>query len=93
MLSNGIVLLHDNARPHAANRTQDLIASFGWEQFVHPPYSPNIAPSDYHVFLHLKNHLGDQHHDDDSVKTTVLQWLSHQTANFYDEGIKKLVVR
>jgi hypothetical protein len=33
--------------------------------------------------------LGVQRHDDDdSVKTTVLQWLSHQAANFYDEGIK-----
>ena len=26
-------------------------------------------------------------------KTTVLQWLSHQAANFYDEGIKNLVVQ
>jgi hypothetical protein len=52
------------------------------------------VPSDYHMFLHLKNHLGGQrHNDDDSVKTTVLQWLSHQAANFYDEGIKNLVVQ
>ena len=27
-------------------------------------------------------------HDDDSVKTTVLQWLSYQAANFYKKGIK-----
>ena len=31
--------------------------------------------------------------DDDSVKTIVLQWLSHQAANFYDEDIKNHVVR
>ncbi len=31
MLSKGIVLLDDNAHPHKANQTQDLIASFGWE--------------------------------------------------------------
>ena len=37
MLTNGIVLLHDNVRPHAAIRTEDLITSFGWEQFDHPP--------------------------------------------------------
>ena len=30
---------------------------------------------------------------DVSVKTTVLQWLSHQAANFYDKGIKNLVVQ
>ena len=51
-------------------------------------------PSDYHVFLHLKNHLGGQcHDDDDKIKTTVLRWLSHQAANFYDKGIKNLVVQ
>ena len=32
-------------------------------------------------------------HDDGSVKTTVMQWLSHRVANFYDKGIKNLVVR
>ena len=46
------------------------------------------------MFLHLKNHLGgESHDDDDSAKTTVLQWLSHQAANLFDEGIKNLVVR
>ena len=35
--------------------------------------------------------LGGQRHDD-CVKSTVLQWL-HQAADFYDEGIKNLVVR
>jgi hypothetical protein len=37
MLSRGVVMLHDNARPHTAAATQDLIATFGWEQFDHPP--------------------------------------------------------
>ena len=42
----------------------------------------------------LKKHLGGQRHDDDdSLKTAVLQWLSSQAANFYDDGIQKLVVR
>lgn len=58
MLSKRIVLLHNNARPHVANRTQGLITSFGWEQFDHPPYSPDLVPSDYHMFLQLKKHLG-----------------------------------
>jgi hypothetical protein len=47
MLSRGVVMLHDNARPHTAAATQDLIAKFGWEQFDHPPYSPDLAPSDF----------------------------------------------
>ena len=54
MLSSTILMLHDNARPHSAAQTQDFITSFKWEQMDHPPYSPDTAPSDYHLFLHLK---------------------------------------
>ena len=58
MLSATILLLHDNARPHSAAQTQDLITSFRWERMDHPPYSPDLAPSDFHLFLHLKKFLG-----------------------------------
>jgi hypothetical protein len=40
MLSQGVVMLHDNARPHTTATTQDLIATFGWEQFDHFPLQP-----------------------------------------------------
>jgi histone-lysine N-methyltransferase SETMAR len=63
---------HENARPHTAAATQDLIATFGWEQFDHPSYSPDLAPSNFHVFLHLKNFLGGRwFHDDNRVKEAV----------------------
>ena len=58
MLSATILLLHDNAWPHSAAQTQDLITSFKWEQMDHPLYSPDLAPGDYHLFLHLKKFLG-----------------------------------
>ncbi|KAJ4428773.1 hypothetical protein ANN_25766 [Periplaneta americana] len=47
-LSRGVVLLHDNARPHTAASTRELLDQFGWEIFDHPPYSPDLAPSDFH---------------------------------------------
>ena len=56
-VSRGVVMIHDNARPHTAAATQNLITTFGWEQFDHPPYSPNLAPSDFHLFLHLNPSL------------------------------------
>ena len=34
---------------------KNLITTFGWEQFNHPPYSPDLAPGDCHLFLHLLN--------------------------------------
>jgi hypothetical protein len=48
MLTNGVVLLH-----HTAARTNALIKLFKWEIFDHPPYSPDLAPSDYHLFTKL----------------------------------------
>jgi hypothetical protein len=50
-------MLHNNARPHTTAATQDLIATFGWEHFNHPPYGPDLAPSDFHMFLHQKTFL------------------------------------
>jgi len=94
MLSATILLLHDNARLHSAALTQDLIISFTWEQMDHPPYSPDLAPSDYHLFLHLKKFLGGKRFDDDNdLKDAVQKWLTSQVAAFYEEGIQKLVPR
>jgi histone-lysine N-methyltransferase SETMAR len=50
ILSSGVMLRHDNARPHAAARTQAMLKEFGWEVFEHPAYSPDLAPSDFHLF-------------------------------------------
>lgn len=94
MLSEGIVLIHDNARPHAAGVTQNLLQEFGWEQFDHPPYSPDLAPSDYHLFLHMKRDFGGRRFDsDDGAENGVRQWLSSLAASFHAEGIEKLVSR
>jgi hypothetical protein len=93
MLTRGVVLLVDNARPHTAAQTQALITSFGWEQMNHPPYIPDLAPSDFHLFLHLKKFLASQRFNNEDVKRAVQKWLSSQAATFYDEGIQKLVSR
>ena len=59
-----------------------------------PPYSPDLAPSDIHLFLHLKPFLaGRQFHDDNEVKEAVTTCFASQAAAFYDEGIQKLVQR
>ncbi|VUZ48385.1 unnamed protein product [Hymenolepis diminuta] len=39
----GVILHHDNARPHTPRATKNLVEEFGWEVMHHPPYSPHLA--------------------------------------------------
>lgn len=93
-LSKGIRLHHDNARVHTARRTQDLLMKFGWTVIPHAPYSPDIAPSDFHLFPKLKNHLGGQRFsDDDEVKEAVTKYLYGLAVDFYADGYEKWIIR
>ena len=47
----------DNARPHKSNQTMAFLESHGFYLLPHPPYSPNLAPFDIHLFPELKNPL------------------------------------
>ena len=61
-------------------------------QMGHPSHTPDLAPSDYHLFLHLKKFLGDKRFDDvDDLKDAVKKLLTSQPAAFYEEGIQKLL--
>ena len=55
----GVVFHHDNVRPHTSLMTRQKLRELGWEVLMHPPYSPDIAPSDYHLFRSLQNSLND----------------------------------
>ncbi|UYV69280.1 hypothetical protein LAZ67_6003100 [Cordylochernes scorpioides] len=73
MLTKGVRFHHDNARPHTASQTTALIGEFGWELVSHPPYSSDVAPSDFHLFPELKKNLGGtQFQDDDKLEEAVL---------------------
>ena len=42
-LIRGVILLHDNARPHTANTITALLQKFKWEILGHPLYSPDLS--------------------------------------------------
>lgn len=94
MLSKGVNILHDNARPHVARQTVAVLQEFQWNIITHPPYSPDLAPSDYHLFPKLKEHLaGRRFSSDDEVKDEVQRFLNNMAASWYDMGIQKLSQR
>jgi histone-lysine N-methyltransferase SETMAR len=58
LLSTGVLLQHDNARPHTARSTVATIQDLSFECLPHPPYSPDLALSDFHVFGPIKEAMG-----------------------------------
>lgn len=94
MLTKGVCLLHDNARPHTANATKELLASFKWDVLNHPAHSPDLAPSDYYLFTSLKLHMGGKRFStDEEVKEEVGKWTKGLAGNYFERGIKKLIPR
>ena len=88
-----ILLLHDNARPHTARATIDALEMMKFEVLSHPPYSPDLAPCNFHFFPHLKRDLKGTHFtSDDEVKQAVTSWIKQRT-EFFIDGMRKLVLR
>jgi hypothetical protein len=57
MLTYDVMHLSDDVHLHTVAHTQALLKHFNWELFDHPPYSLDLAPSDYHLFTYQKNWL------------------------------------
>jgi len=45
-----VLFLNDSALDNRALATQKKLACLGIHCLDHPPYSPDLAPSDYHLF-------------------------------------------
>lgn len=56
-VTKGVLLLQDNAPAHNSNIAKLAVADCGYELLPHPPYSPDMAPSDYYLFPNLKLNL------------------------------------
>ncbi|UYV75170.1 hypothetical protein LAZ67_12002729 [Cordylochernes scorpioides] len=87
-----IFLLHDNARPHVAQIVKAALQKLEWEVLQHSPYSPDLAPTDYHLLRSMSNHMrGTTFDDEDDLKTWLNNFFDTRPGEFWQNGINKLV--
>ena len=86
-----IILQHDNAKPHMAKLTKKWLKEAGWDVLEHPPYSPDLAPSDYHLFRSMEHWLcGTKFDTTNELANSVITFLNSKSQAFYARGIDLL---
>jgi histone-lysine N-methyltransferase SETMAR len=69
------------------------IKELNWEILDHSPYSPDLAPSDYHLVRSLQNHLNKKFERFKEVNDAILAYFESKPRSFYKAGIEKLVTQ
>ena len=72
-------------------KTMTKLHELGFELLVHPPYSPDLAPSDYFLFLDLKRVLaGKKFNAQEEVIAKTEAYFQSKDQSYYKNGIEKL---
>ena len=78
-----IIFHHDNARPHKAIAVKNYFENSRWEVLPHPPYSPDVAPSDYHFFWSTQNALTGIQFTSEHIKNSLIHsWPPSRRSSF-----------
>ena len=87
MVTKRVLFFHGNDPAHRALATQKKLVYQGFQRLDHTPFSPDLAPSDYHLFPGLKKQLKGRHFSSDGEVTAC---LTHNLLNFFLSGLQKL---
>ena len=88
------ILLHDNPRPQSANRAQLKILELDLETIDHPPYSPDLSSTDYHLFRNLDNFLQiKMFNSRQAVENAFHAFIGSRSPDFYAKGINELSLK
>jgi len=86
-----VLFLHDNAPSHRALATQKKLTYLGFQYLDHPPYSPDLALSDFDLFPGLKKQLKGCHFSSVAeVIAAAETWLDGQPSDFFFEWLAKV---
>ncbi|EGI62127.1 Mariner Mos1 transposase, partial [Acromyrmex echinatior] len=89
-----VILLHDNARPRVTKLVKEMLEALRWEVLPHAAYSPDYAPSDYHLFQSMAHALAEEHFNSyEDVEKWVSEWIASKNESFFRRGIRLLLER
>jgi transposase len=91
LLESGVLLLHDNARPHLHTSVNAVLAEYRWESLPHPPYSPDMSPCDYDLFCKLKQPMrGSRYPSLIALNSAVTRRIRELNFNRMVDGVRDL---
>ena len=80
----------NNTSAHTSQIAMTTPTDCGFEILSLPPYSPDMAPSDFCLFPKRKFYLlGTQYGSNEGVIEAINEYLGDQEKAFYSEGIRK----
>jgi len=89
-----VLFHHDNAPAHTSAIVVAKLMEIGFQLVSHPPYSPDLAPSDYYLFPNLKKWLaGKRFYSNEEVIAETSGYFSDLDKSYYSERINKLEQR
>jgi len=89
-----LIFLHDNAPSHTSTMVQNYLETFNWEVLPYPVYSPDLAPSDYHLFSSMDHVLAERHFDSyEDVRKWLDEWFASKDEEFFWHDIHKFLER
>ena len=70
---------------------KEKLSELSWELLPHPPYSPDLAPSDHHLFRSLINDLrGKSFQNESDLKRYLQDHFNSKSIEFFANGIRDL---
>ena len=85
-------IVHNNAWLHVAQPVLQKLNGLGYEVLPHPPYSPDLVPTNYHFFKHPDNLLqGKCFRNQQEAENAFQEFIESRNMNCYATGMNKLI--
>ena len=89
-----VLFHHDNTPAHTSTIATAKLFNLRYKILPHPPYPPDLAPSDYFLFPNMKTWLkGQRFSSNEEIIAAINEYFEGFDQNYFLEGIKKLEYR